>query len=153
MHGINLYSNYVRVQVQWTYDEAWHIVTLSWFPVCMLSVRWNRFRVCSACDEIVSAYAQHAMKSFPRLLSVRWNRFRVCSACDEIVAPSAQHAFRCPCKNCQNFIAHWAYAKIRSAYAQHAMKSFPRMLSMRWNRFRIFSACPNNNFRKWLKNP
>jgi hypothetical protein len=38
-------------------------------------------RLCSACDEIVSAYAQHAMKFVPRLLSMRWNRFRVCSAC------------------------------------------------------------------------
>jgi hypothetical protein len=25
----------------------------------MLSVRWNQFLVCSACDKIVSAYAQH----------------------------------------------------------------------------------------------
>ncbi len=27
------------------------------------------------------------------------------SACDEIVSLSAQHAFRCPCKNCLNFLA------------------------------------------------
>ncbi len=121
-------------------DEARHIVTLSWLPV------W------SACDETVSAYSQRGMKSFPRMLSMRRNHFRVCSACDEIVSPSAQHAFRCPCKNCQNFIAHWAYAKIRSAYAQHAMKSFPRMYSMPWNRFRVCLACANYNFRKWLKN-
>ncbi len=47
----------------------------------MLSVRWNRFRVCSACDEIVSPYAQRVMKSFPHMLSMRWNRFPVCSEC------------------------------------------------------------------------
>jgi hypothetical protein len=27
----------------------------------MLSMQRNRFRVCSACDKIVSAYAQHAI--------------------------------------------------------------------------------------------
>ncbi len=40
------------------------------FP-SMLSVRWNRFCVCSAWDEIHSAYSQHAMKSFPCMLSMR----------------------------------------------------------------------------------
>jgi hypothetical protein len=116
-------------------------------------------------DIWLSAYAQHAMKLFPRMLSVRWNSyvsvscllfsfpnirslfslspillsmqfvalywFRVCSACDEIISVYAQHAFRCPYKNCRNFIAHWSYAKICWAYAQCAMKSFPRMLSVR----------------------
>jgi hypothetical protein len=32
---------------------------------------FKHFRACSACDEISSAYAQHAMKFVPRLLSVR----------------------------------------------------------------------------------
>ncbi len=50
----------------------------------------------------ISAYAQPAMKSIPRMLSQRWNSFRLCSVCDEI----------------------------RSAYAQCAMKFVPRMLSM-----------------------
>ena len=31
----------------------------------------NSFLVCSVCDEIGSAYAQHAIKSFPRKLSIR----------------------------------------------------------------------------------
>jgi hypothetical protein len=80
-------------------------------------MRWNRFRVCSACHEISSQYAQCAIKFVPRMLSMivhvkifafyRWlsmrgNSFLVCSACDEI----------------------------GSAYAQHAIKSFPRMLSI-----------------------
>jgi hypothetical protein len=34
-----------------------------------LSMRGNSFLVCSAYDEIGSQYAQHAIKSFPRLLS------------------------------------------------------------------------------------
>jgi hypothetical protein len=83
----------------------------------MLSMRWNRFPVCSACDEISSPYgqcaikfaprmlsidctcknvhilplAEHERKFVPRMLSMRWNRFRVCSACDKIVSAYAQH--------------------------------------------------------------
>ncbi len=82
----------------------------------MLSMRWNRFPVCSACDEISSPYAQcrikfvlrmlsidytcknvhllplaeHARKFVPRMLSMQWNWFRVCSACDKIVSAFAQ---------------------------------------------------------------
>jgi hypothetical protein len=41
---------------------------------------FSHFRLCSACDEIGSAYAQPAMKFVPCMLSVRWNSFRVCSA-------------------------------------------------------------------------
>jgi hypothetical protein len=33
-------------------------------------MRGNSFLVCSACDEIGSAYAQHAIKSFSRMLSI-----------------------------------------------------------------------------------
>ncbi len=72
----------------------------------MLSKRWNSFRICSACDKIRSAYAQHGLymeKLFTlyRWLSmrgnsffvtcVRWNRFCVCSACHKIVSAYAQH--------------------------------------------------------------
>jgi hypothetical protein len=32
---------------------------------------FKHFRACSACDEIGSQYAQHAMKLVPRMLSVR----------------------------------------------------------------------------------
>jgi hypothetical protein len=82
----------------------------------MLSMRWNRCRICSVCDEIRSAYAQcainlfrvcsswfvhvktvhilllaeHARKFVPRMLGVWWNRFCVCS-CDKIVSADAQH--------------------------------------------------------------
>ncbi len=97
------------------FDSA-EIIDFETFPR-MLSMRWNRFRVCSASDEIRSAYAQCAMKLvprmlsinlhvktvhilplaehmwkfIPRMLSVRWNRFLVCSVCDKIVSAYAQH--------------------------------------------------------------
>jgi hypothetical protein len=82
----------------------------------MLGQRWNPFRVCSAIDEIHSAYAQPAMKFVRRMLSVRW----ICSA----------YAQQYTCKNCSHFTAGWACAKIRSSYAQCTMKSFPRMLTV-----------------------
>jgi hypothetical protein len=63
--------------------------------------------VCSVCDKIRSAYAQHGlyMKNVHILLLAEHARkfVLVCSACDEI----------------------------GSAYVQHAIKSFPRMLSIR----------------------
>ncbi len=73
----------------------------------MLSMRWNRFPVCSACDENSSPYAQRAIKFVPRMLSID-----------------------CTCKNVHIF-----------PLAEHARKFVPRMLSMRWNRFRVCSAC------------
>ncbi len=88
------------------FDSA-EILDFKTFPR-MLSMRWNRFHVCSACDEIRSEYAQCAIKFVPRMLSKD-----------------------CTCKNCSHFTAGWACAEIRSAYAQCAMKSFPRMLSKR----------------------
>jgi hypothetical protein len=39
----------------------------------------------------ISAHAQHAMKSVPRMLSMRRNSFRVCSLCDKIRSAYAQH--------------------------------------------------------------
>ncbi len=56
--------------------------------------------------------------------------FCVSSACDEIVSVHAQPAFGCSCKNCRNLNAGLSYAKIRSVYAQCAMKSFLPMLSV-----------------------
>ncbi len=38
-------------------------------------MRGNSFLVCTACDEIGSAYAEHAIKSFPRMLSIRMLKF------------------------------------------------------------------------------
>jgi hypothetical protein len=78
---------------------------------------FKHFRVCSASDEIHSAYAQPAIKFVP-----------VCSVCDKIHSAYTQHGFTC--KTCSHFTVGWAYAKIRSSYAKCAIKSFPRMFSM-----------------------
>ncbi len=73
------------------------------------------------------------------MLSMRWNQFPVCSACHEISSPYAQCAIKfvprmlsmdCTCKNVHIL-----------PLAEHARKFVPRMLSMRWNRFRVCSAC------------
>ncbi len=47
------------------------------------------------------AYAQSAMKSFPRMLSQRLNHFLICSGCDKIIFPYAEHI--CTCKNSYHF--------------------------------------------------
>jgi hypothetical protein len=97
------------------------------------------FRVCSACDEIVSEYVQCAMKSFPRMLacdefvprmhSMRCNRFRICSAC---VWMSMRKKFECWLSIRENLLGVCSVCdEIVFSYAQCAIKSFPRMLSMR----------------------
>ncbi len=135
----------------------------------MLSQRWHHFIVCSASNEIRSAYAQHIFNDVFEMGS----NFLLCLACAKIVYllakhawklvtcwlsmrenwllfgwahaeigyslaehtrkfvfAYAQHAFGCPCKKCQNLNAGWTCAKIRSAYAQCAMKLFPCMHSV-----------------------
>ncbi len=62
--------------------------------------------VCSACDEIRSAYAQCAIKFVPRMLSID------CTCKTVHILPLAEHARK-------------------SFLAQCAMKSVPSMLSMR----------------------
>ncbi len=80
---------------------------------------------CSGCNEIISAYAQPALKSFPRMLSmdlhvksvntlplaeharkffqrrfiVRQNCFLLCSVCDKIISTYAQHRHAITFKN------------------------------------------------------
>jgi hypothetical protein len=49
----------------------------------------------------ISAHAQHAMKSVPRMLSMRWNAFRVCSVCYKIRSAYAQHGSK---EKKQNFV-------------------------------------------------
>ncbi len=73
----------------------------------MLSMQWNRFQVCSACNEISSPYAQFAIKFVPRVLSMD-----------------------CTCNNVHIL-----------PLAEHVWKFVPSMLSMRWNWFRVSSAC------------
>jgi hypothetical protein len=52
----------------------------------MLSMRENRFRICSACDEISSPYAQCAIKFFLRMLSMD------CTCNNVHILPLAEHA-------------------------------------------------------------
>jgi hypothetical protein len=87
------------------------------YPIRPRYLTFKHFRVCSACDEIRSQYAQHAMKCspyaqcaikfVPRMLSID------CTSKNVYILP----------------------------LAEHARKFVPRMLSMRWNRFRVCSAC------------
>ncbi len=65
---------------------------------------FKHFRICSASDEIHSAYAQPAMKFVPRMLSMDLHVKTV------HILTLDEHA--------------------RSSYAQCAMKSFPCMLSV-----------------------
>ncbi len=43
------------------------------FVPCMLSVRWNRFRVCSAGDKIISAIAQHTQA----IISINTQKYQI----------------------------------------------------------------------------
>ena len=102
-------------------ETLWSQGSVTWDFWKLYSIRprysnFKHFRACSACDEIGSYYAQHAMKFVPRMLSidctcktvhilplaeharkfvrmlsVRWNRFLVCSAGNKIGSAYAQH--------------------------------------------------------------
>ncbi len=74
----------------------------------------------------ISAHAQHAMKSVPRMLSKRRKTFRAAQNVIKFVPRMLN--MDCTCKNCSHFTAGWACAEIR-------------MLSVRWNRFCVCSAC------------
>jgi hypothetical protein len=96
----------------------------------------------------ISAHAQHAMKSIPRMLTMRWNSFRVCLVCDKIRSAYAQHGlymyklftFYCWLSMRGNsFLVCSVCDEIGSAYAQHAIKSFPLNPKLIWiNFFEIF---------------
>ncbi len=91
---------------------------ISWFPLC------------SACDETVSAYAQHGMKSF-----------HVCSACGEIISVYAQRAMKSfPRLPSMRSDVHVKTVKI-SSHTEHTQKFVRRMLSTRWNPFLVCTAC------------
>ncbi len=80
---------------------------------------FKHFRTYSACDEIGSQYAQHAMNLVPRMLM---------HCAIKCVLRMLSMDFTC--KNVHIL-----------PLAEHARKFIHRMLSMRWNRFRICSAC------------
>ncbi len=116
-------SHYVKGTQAWNFfltffaetETIWSQgpVTRDFWKSCSIRPRYStfkHFRVCSASDEIRSAYAQcamkfvprmlsinlhvktvhilplaeHTRKFIPRMLSVRWNHYLVCSICDKI---------------------------------------------------------------------
>ena len=136
----------------------------------MLSMRWNRFPVCSACDEISSPYAQcaikfvprmlsmdctcknvhilqlaeHARKFVPRMLSMRWNWFRVCSACDKIVSAYAQHTHAIIFENDSKIPNLTFFAETESLWSQGPVtRDFWKSYSIRtrYSTFKHFRAC------------
>ncbi len=96
----------------------------------MLSQRWKPYRICSASNEIRSAYAQCVMKFVPRMIGIFWMRFLKWVV---ISPPYAEHA--------QKLVTHWlgmrgnwllvgwACAQIGYSLAEHTQKSFWRTLS------------------------
>ncbi len=73
------------------------------------------------------------------MLSMRWNQFPVCSTCDEISSPYAQCAIKFV-PRMLSMDCTWKNVHILPL-AEHARKFIPHMPSMRWNRFRVCSAC------------
>jgi hypothetical protein len=115
-------------------ESLWYQGPVTWDFWKSYSIRprystFKHFRACSACDEIGSQFAQHAMKLVPRMLSVRWNLFRVCSAW--IVHVKMFKFYHWLSMRGNSFLICSACDEIGSAYAQHAKKLFPRMLSIR----------------------
>ncbi len=71
-YKMELYSAYAQCAIKlFRVCSAWivHVKMFAFYR--WLSMRGNSFLVCSACDEIDSAYAQHVIKLFPRMLSIR----------------------------------------------------------------------------------
>ncbi len=100
----------------------------------MLSMRWNRFRVCSACDEISSAYAQHAMKFVPRMLSIIWMLILKWVG----ISPYAEHTRKLVTRWLSTsgnwLLIGWAYAEIGYSLAEHTQNLVTRWLSIRETR-------------------
>ncbi len=58
------------------------------------------------------------------------------------------------CRNRNLMVPRACYTRFfKIVFDSAEIFDFPRMLSMRWNRFRVCSACACYNFLKWLKNP
>ncbi len=130
----------------------------------MLSMRWNRFPVCSACDQISSPYAQcaikfvprmlsmdctcknvpilqlaeHAGKFVPRMLSMRWNRFRVCSACDKIVYAYAQHTHAIIFENDSKILIKMQISPIKNSNFEKPYRNLSNRTKVKILRKKIF---------------
>ncbi len=91
----------------------------------MLSVRWNRFRVCSACDKIVSAYAQHTHAIIFEKYSKIPNKMQVLTI--------NNRNFQKPSRNPSNRNKQKIWRKKLLDSSSKKFGSAPRMLSHRGN--------------------
>jgi hypothetical protein len=96
----------------------------------MLSQWWNHFLVCTASDEMRSAYAQPAMKFVPGMFSIFWIMFLKW----EVISPYAEHARKlvtCRLSMHGNWLLiGWACAEIGYSLAEHTRKLVTRWLSI-----------------------
>jgi hypothetical protein len=93
------------------------------------------FLVCSACDEIGSAYAQHAIKSFPRMLSIRMlylSKMTQKSLIKMQISPIKNSNFEKPSRNLSN---RTKVKILKKKFLGISLKKHlvPRMLSHRGN--------------------
>jgi hypothetical protein len=110
------FTFFVETETLWSQGP----VTRDFWKSYLIRPRYSNFkhfRACSACDEIGSAYAQHAMKLVPRMLGVRYNSFCVCSAW--IVHVTMFTFYRWLSMRGNSFLVCSACDEIVSAYAQH----------------------------------
>ena len=95
----------------------------------------NSFLVCSVCDEIDSAYAQHAIKSFPRMLSIRMLQFskntKKCHIKMQILTINNRN-FQKPSRNPSNR-TKVKILKKKKFWIAHQKNLVPRMFSHRGN--------------------
>jgi hypothetical protein len=99
-----------------------------------LSMHGNSFLVCAACDEISSAYAQHAIKSSPRMLSIRMLKFSKITQKSLIkmqILPIKNPNFEKPSRNLSNRTKVKILPK--KIFISRKKNLVPRMLSHRGN--------------------
>jgi hypothetical protein len=104
-----------------------------WFLTRMLSIHIRNWCVCSACESVTYAYAQHAHQFLTRMLSMVWrDLFQICNF---------YWGYKeWPFEKWENWCVCWAYASVPAAYAQHAHQFLVRMLSLRISSWRVCSA-------------
>jgi hypothetical protein len=112
----------------------------------MLSQRWNHFRVCSASNEMRSAYAQPAMKFVQQMLSIFWMMFlkRV------VISSNAEHARKLVTRWLSMrgnwLLAGWACAEIGYSTTQKYKLKCKFILS----KIKILKNCQRTHL-KWPK--
>ncbi len=123
-----------------------------------LSMRGNSFLACSACDDIGSAYAQHAIKSFPSMLSIcmlQFSKMTKKSLIKMHILYIKNQNFEKPSRNLSN---RTKVKFLENIFFLISLKKnlFPRMLSHRGNIrtskfWRKLKEKKRNFFRKFTK--